>query len=92
MHGPTTALGIRDCFVQFFGSDLVDTFKNSRRYHERMFEVSGVAPANAIVFDNDDGPLTWAESLGAKAVRIGEGGFPTMAAAAAALLDGGLEW
>ena len=91
LDGYTTALGIRDCFVQLFGSDLVDTFKNRREYHERVFEVSGVDPANAIVFDNDDGPLEWAASLGATAVRIGEGGYPTLAAASAALLDGELE-
>jgi phosphoglycolate phosphatase-like HAD superfamily hydrolase len=91
LHGYTTALGIRDCFVQLFGPDLVDTFKNRREYHQRVFEVAGVDPANAIVFDNDHGPLEWIASLGAKAVRIGNGGYPTLAAATSALLNGELE-
>ena len=66
-----TALGIRDCFVTFYGPDLVGVPKESPRYYERVFAHAVVDPANALVVNDSPGRLAVAMTTGARTVLCG---------------------
>ena len=71
LAGYMTALGIRDCFVTFYGPDLVGVPKESSRYYERVFAHAGVDPANALVVDDSASRLAVAAPTGARTVLCG---------------------
>jgi len=61
-------MGVRGCFVDLCGADLVDTAKASQRFYERVFGHAGVAPDDALVVDDSERALDWAADLGAQTV------------------------
>jgi FMN phosphatase YigB (HAD superfamily) len=68
LEGYLTGMGVRDCFVDLYGVDLVDTAKASRLFYERIFIHAGVAPEDALVVDDSERALDWAADLGARTV------------------------
>ena len=71
LTGYMTALGIRDCFVTFYGPDLVGVPKESPRYYPLVFAHAGVDPANALVVDDSPNRLAHAATTGARTVLCG---------------------
>lgn len=53
-----------------FGPNLIDCAKEGPEFYERIFEQVGVAPAEALVVDNDPAALDWAMQVGAKAIQV----------------------
>lgn len=65
LHGYTTALGIRDCFVQLFGPDLVHTFKNTggsttSAYSKRQEWTPRTRSSSTTMTGRWNGPPAWA--------------------------------
>jgi HAD superfamily hydrolase (TIGR01509 family) len=68
LEGYLAGMGVRSCFVDLYGVDLVDTAKASRLFYERIFSHAGVAPDAALVVDDSERALDWAADLGARTV------------------------
>jgi len=68
LEGYLTGMGVRGCFADLYGADLVDTAKASRLFYERIFIHAGVAPDDALVVDDSERALDWAADLGARTV------------------------
>ncbi|HET9493027.1 MAG TPA: hypothetical protein VFR15_02235, partial [Chloroflexia bacterium] len=66
----------RPYFTRLYGPDLVDTFKAGPRFYERIFADSGVAPAEALVLDDNPEVLGWASDVGARTLLVGRGPAP----------------
>ena len=71
LDGYLRGMGIRQHFTSLYGSDLVNTVKNSIEYYRRLFEHAGIAPNRALVVDDKPHLLTWANSLGAATCLVG---------------------
>lgn len=74
-------LGIRDCFGQLFGADLVDVPKGSPEFYRRIFATLAIDPATALVVDDSERACDCAREVGARAVHIRD-----------ASADGAEEW
>ena len=70
LDGYLTGMGVRDLFDRLYGPDIVDTFKGSRAYYDRIFSDSGVSPSEALVVDDSPKPVRWAQEAGATAVLV----------------------
>lgn len=68
LDGYLNCMGIRACFGRLYGPDLINTFKNSPLYYERLFADLGIAPADALVVDDSPLAVAWAVKAGARAV------------------------
>ncbi|GCE07095.1 HAD family hydrolase [Dictyobacter aurantiacus] len=62
---------VRDCFGRLYGPDLIDTFKLTPRYYERVFADLGIEPAEALIVDDRPDCIDQAARLGAHTVLIG---------------------
>jgi FMN phosphatase YigB (HAD superfamily) len=63
----------RPYFNRLYGPDLVDTFKAGPLFYERIFADSVVAPAEALVLDDNPEVLGWASKVGARTLLVGRG-------------------
>lgn len=63
-------LGVADLIHTMYGTDLVDTWKGSSRFYDRIFEDSGVSPDSALVVEDTNRAVSWAAAAGAKTVLI----------------------
>jgi HAD superfamily hydrolase (TIGR01509 family) len=63
-------MGVRDCFGQLYGSDLLDTLKERPEYYTRLFANAQLDPTDALVIDDSPRALAWARELGATTVLI----------------------
>lgn len=63
-------LGIRDCFGQLFGADLVDVPKSRPEFYRRIFSALAIDPAAALVIDDSERACGWAREAGARAVHV----------------------
>lgn len=70
LAGYLEGMGVRDCFGRLYGPDLVDAFKLSPTYYERIFADLGIAPADALIVDDAPLVLQWAADLGALTVLV----------------------
>ncbi len=54
-------MGVRDCFGRLYGPDLIDTFKVGPEFYTRLLADASVAPAEALVVDDnpDECPLVY---------------------------------
>ncbi|TMC20079.1 MAG: HAD family hydrolase [Chloroflexi bacterium] len=64
------SMGVHDCFGRLYGPDLIDTFKESASYYERIFADLGIAPAHALIVDDSPHAIRWATEVGAKTVLV----------------------
>lgn len=64
-------MGVRDCFTNLFGTDLVDRMKAGSEYYRRAFALAGVGPVDALVIDDSESACAWAGEVGAGVVHIG---------------------
>ncbi len=64
-------MGVRDCFGQLYGTDLLNVMKEAPEYYIRLFADLQLTPAEALVVDDNPRVLAWARELGAKAVLVG---------------------
>jgi HAD superfamily hydrolase (TIGR01509 family) len=70
LQGYLESMGVRDCFGQLYGSDLLDTLKERPEYYTRLFADAQLDPTDALVIDDSPRALTWARDLGATTVLI----------------------
>jgi beta-phosphoglucomutase-like phosphatase (HAD superfamily) len=66
----------RPYVTRLYGPNLVDTFKAGPPFYERIFADSGVAPAEALVLDDNPTMLGWAAEVGARTLLVGSGPAP----------------
>lgn len=71
LHNYLTRMGVRACFGQLYGPDVIDPFKTSPAFYERLLADAGVAAADAVVVDDSLDALAWAAEVGAYTVRVG---------------------
>jgi phosphoglycolate phosphatase-like HAD superfamily hydrolase len=67
-------MGVRHCFGRLYGPDLINTFKEGkqgRQYYERMLDDAGIGPEDALVVDDNVGPISWAKQAGVRTVLVG---------------------
>lgn len=64
-------MGVRDCFGQLYGADLLNTMKEGPEYYIRLFSDLQLAPAEALIVDDNPRALAWAKELGAHTVLVG---------------------
>jgi phosphoglycolate phosphatase-like HAD superfamily hydrolase len=65
-------MGVRDLFTETYGTDLVDTWKGSRIYYDRILVHAGVPPEKALFVDDNNGSIDWANEAGAIGVLIAD--------------------
>ena len=70
LEGYLGGMGVRDCFGRLYGTDLVTTLKMGPDFYTRIFEHAGVAPAQALVADDNPQAVAWAVQVGAQAVLV----------------------
>lgn len=71
LEGYLEGMGVRTCFgPRLYGSDLLNSFKDSPQYYERLFADTGVSPAAAVIIDDRLDALVWAQQCGARTVHI----------------------
>ncbi|MBA2391163.1 MAG: HAD family hydrolase [Ktedonobacteraceae bacterium] len=63
-------MGVRDCFGQFYGADLLNTMKEGTEYYSRLFGDLQIAPVDALVVDDSPRALAFARELGACTVLV----------------------
>ena len=68
--GYLEGMGVRNCFGRLYGPDLIDSFKESPAYYERIFIDSGIAPSTALIVDDSPLAISWATKVGARTVLI----------------------
>lgn len=66
-------MGVRYCFGQLYGADLLNTFKEGPEYYRQLFADLQVAPADTLVVDDRPAALAWARSFGARTVLVWSG-------------------
>jgi len=71
LQGYLESMAVRGCFGTLYGPDFVNTIKEGAAYYTRVFAHAGVAPADALVVDDNPLALTWAAGAGARTARIG---------------------
>ena len=65
-------MGVRDLFTETYGTDLVDTWKGSRNYYDRILAHAGVPPEKALFVDDNNRSIDWATEVGAMGVLISD--------------------
>ncbi len=69
LHGAIAGANLTASFDRLFGPDLIDCAKEGPEYYVRLFRALNIAPADALVIDNDPNAIGWALALGAQAVQ-----------------------
>jgi HAD superfamily hydrolase (TIGR01509 family) len=69
-------MGVRDHFERLYGPDLINTFKSSPAYYERLLADAGVPAERALVVDDSPRAIAWATEVGARAVFVGSAPCP----------------
>jgi HAD superfamily hydrolase (TIGR01509 family) len=72
LEGYLTGMGVRSCFGNLYGVDLVDILKESPEYYRRVLNDAGVDAARALFVDDSERKLSYAAELGAKTVLVGK--------------------
>ena len=72
LEGYLGAMGVRDCFGRLYGGDLINTLKAGLEFYERIFADVDVAPADALVLDDNPRVLAWPAEVGARTLLVGE--------------------
>lgn len=70
LHGYLEGMGVRDYFGRLYGPDLLNTFKETPAYYERLFADAQIAPSDALIVDDSPRILAWARDLGATTVLV----------------------
>jgi HAD superfamily hydrolase (TIGR01509 family) len=70
LAGHLAGMGVRDCFDCLYGPDLIDTFKISPAYYERIFADLNISPSDALIIDDSPDAVQWATQVGAHAALI----------------------
>ena len=73
LQGYLEGMGVRSCFGRLYGSDLLNTLKESPAYYERLFADSDISPADALIVDDNPRVLAWAREFGAATVLVSAG-------------------
>ncbi len=72
LAGYLEGMGVRGCFGRLYGPDLIDTFKEGPEYYDRIFADVGIAPADALVVDDNPRAITWAAQTGAQTILVSD--------------------
>lgn len=71
LKGYLTGMKVINCFDRLYGCDLVDTFKGSQKYYEKIFDDMNINdPSQVLVVDDSIDPIIWASELGANVVHV----------------------
>jgi HAD superfamily hydrolase (TIGR01509 family) len=73
LAGYLDGMGVRHCFQGLYGPDLVNGLKEGAEYYARIFAHAGLAPAAALVVDDNLRALRWAAQAGARTVLVASG-------------------
>ncbi len=65
-------MGVRELFTETYGTDLIDTWKGSRLYYDRVLAHAGVSPESALFVDDSNRCVSWSVEAGAEAVLIAD--------------------
>ncbi len=69
LKGYLRGMRLKDCFENFYGSDLVNTHKSDEVFYDRIFKEINLDPKRAIVIDDKPIFLEFAEKIGANVVQ-----------------------
>jgi FMN phosphatase YigB (HAD superfamily) len=72
-EGVLAGARLRPCFVHAFGPDLVDCAVKSVAFYRRVCEHVGVRPEQAILVDDNGGPIAMAKEAGLRTVFVKQG-------------------
>ncbi len=64
-------MDVRHCFGQLYGADLLNATKEGPEYYIRLFADLQLAPAEALIVDDNPRILTYARAVGAQTVLVG---------------------
>lgn len=70
LHGYLEGMGVRDYFGRLYGPDLLNAFKETPAYYERLFADAQIASSEALIVDDSPRILAWARDLGATTVLV----------------------
>ncbi len=70
LHGYLQAMGVRHYFERLYGSDLLNTLKETPEYYKRLFSDLQIAPNDVLIVDDSPRVLAWARDLGALTVLV----------------------
>lgn len=70
LDGYFTGMGIRDCFREIYGTDIVDIAKAGPAYYRAIFADAGIEPSDALVIDDSLDAIAWAASTGASTLQV----------------------
>jgi HAD superfamily hydrolase (TIGR01509 family) len=70
LQGYLEGMGVRACFGRLYGSDLLNTLKETPAFYERLFADARLAPGDALIVDDNPQALAWAKALGATTVLV----------------------
>ena len=62
-------MGVKQHFVEFYGPDLLNTWKSGPDYYKALFTHSGVEPSKSIIIDDQPRFLNNALTVGAKVIQ-----------------------
>ncbi|HEY7624379.1 MAG TPA: HAD family hydrolase [Candidatus Limnocylindria bacterium] len=57
-------IGVRDLFVEVYGTDVIDRWKTNAGFYRKILEHSGVSGAEAVTVDDQERCLDWAKRAG----------------------------
>lgn len=69
LHGYLSGMGVRDCFTQLYGPDLIDTLKTSERYYLEILKDLDINPEQTIFIDDDPRILAILNKMGFHAIQ-----------------------
>ena len=86
------AMAVRHCFGRLYGPDLINLHKTGPAYYTRLLADCGVAPAEALIVDDNPTVIGWIRQAGARPLQV-DPGAPLIPASIPALaqLPGWLE-
>jgi HAD superfamily hydrolase (TIGR01509 family) len=71
LDGYLRGLGVRDLFREIYGADLIGVSKTSPAYYTALVQHARIAPAEALVVDDDAWRLDWASHIGMDTLLVG---------------------
>jgi phosphoglycolate phosphatase-like HAD superfamily hydrolase len=68
--GYLDTMGTRELFDRVYGSDLINVWKSSPAYYRAILADTGTSAANAIVVDDSNAAIEWADECGMRGVLV----------------------
>ncbi len=69
LKGYLRGMGVKDCFEEFYGPDLINTHKINETFYQKIFDRAYVESKKAIVIEDNPKFIEYAQSLGANVIQ-----------------------